>query len=74
VPASFPTDIMEDLVQGYVNACYRAQQWIRKAKDDEVVDLLQKPYLSTYTREEILDSVRYYRTLFDWDFLIEEKD
>ena len=29
-----------DLVQGYVNACYRAQQWIRRAKDDEVVELL----------------------------------
>jgi sulfonate transport system substrate-binding protein len=63
-----------DLVQGYVNACYRAQQWVRKAKDDEVVDLLQKPYMSTYSREEILESVRYYRTIFDWDFIIEEKD
>ena len=29
-----------DLVQAYVNACYRAQQWIRKAKDEEVVELL----------------------------------
>src|SRR5207237_868307 len=34
-----------DLVQAYVNACYRAQQWIRKVKDAEVVDLLQKPYM-----------------------------
>src|SRR5437870_731638 len=63
-----------EIVQGYVNACYRAQQWIRKAKDDEIVDLLQKPYMSTYSREEILESVRYYRTIFDWDFLVDEKD
>jgi NitT/TauT family transport system substrate-binding protein len=63
-----------DLVQGYVNACYRAQQWIRKATDEEVVELLQKPYMSTYSREEILESVRYYRTIFDWDFVIDEKD
>jgi NitT/TauT family transport system substrate-binding protein len=63
-----------DLVQGYVNACYRAQQWLKRAKDEEVVDLLQKPYMSTYNRDEILESVRYYRTIFDWDFLIEEKD
>jgi sulfonate transport system substrate-binding protein len=63
-----------DLVQAYVNACYRAQQWIHRAKDDEVVDLLQKPYMSTYSREEILESVRYYRTIFDWDFNIAEKD
>ena len=29
-----------DLVQAYVNACYRAQQWIRRAKDEEIVELL----------------------------------
>jgi NitT/TauT family transport system substrate-binding protein len=63
-----------DLVQAYVNACYRAQQWIRKAKDDEVVDLLWKPYMETFKREEILDSVRYYKTIFDWDFHVDEKD
>src|SRR6185503_19161929 len=37
-----------DLVQAYVNACYRAQQWIRHAKDDEVTDLLWKPYMDTF--------------------------
>jgi len=63
-----------DLAQAYVNACYRAQQWIRKAKDEEVVELLQKPYMSTYSRDEILESVRYYRTIFDWDFVIDERD
>ncbi|HET7342643.1 MAG TPA: ABC transporter substrate-binding protein [Methylomirabilota bacterium] len=63
-----------ELTQAYVTACYRAQQWIRKAKDDEIVDLLQKPYMSTYSREEIVESIRYYRTIFDWDFLVDEKD
>jgi sulfonate transport system substrate-binding protein len=63
-----------DLVQAYVNACYRAQQWIRKAKDDEVVDLLQKPYMETFSREIVLRSVKYYRTIEDWDFVIDEKD
>ncbi len=63
-----------DLVQAYTNACYRAQQWIHRAKDDEIVDLLWKPYMDTFKREVVLDSVRYYRTIFDWDCLIEEKD
>jgi len=54
-----------DLVQGYVTPAI-GQQWIRKAKDEEVVELLQKPYMSTYSRDEILESVRYYRTIFDW--------
>jgi len=62
------------LVQAYVNACYRAQQWIRRAKDDEIVALLYKPYMDTFKREDVLKSVRYYRTIFDWDFLIAEKD
>ena len=63
-----------DLVQAYVNACYRAQQWIHRAKDDEVTDLLWKPYMDTFKREVVLESVRYYRTIFDWDFIVEEKD
>jgi NitT/TauT family transport system substrate-binding protein len=63
-----------DLVQAYVNACYRAQQWIRRAKDEEITELLWKPYMETFKREVVLDSVRYYRTIFDWDFVIEEQD
>jgi NitT/TauT family transport system substrate-binding protein len=63
-----------DLVQAYVSACYRAQQWIRRAKDDEITDLLWKPYMETFKREVVLESVRYYRTIFDWDFVIEERD
>jgi len=63
-----------DLVQAYVSACYRAQQWIRRAKDDEITDLLWKPYMDTFKREVVLESVRYYRTIFDWDFVIEERD
>jgi len=61
-------------VQAYVNANYRAQQWIRKAPDEEIVELLYRPYMDTFKREDVLKSVRYYKTIFDWDFLIEEKD
>jgi NitT/TauT family transport system substrate-binding protein len=63
-----------DLVQAYVNACYRAQQWIRRAKDDEIVDLIRKPYMDTFSREVVLRSVKYYKTIFDWDFVVDEKD
>jgi NitT/TauT family transport system substrate-binding protein len=63
-----------DLVQAYVNACYRAQQWIRKAKDEEIVELIHKPYMETFAREAVLRSVKYYKTIFDWDFIIDEKD
>jgi NitT/TauT family transport system substrate-binding protein len=67
-------DKSPDLVQAYVNACYRAQQWIRRSKDDEIVELLHKPYMDAFAREVVLESVRYYRTIFDWDFLVEEAD
>jgi NitT/TauT family transport system substrate-binding protein len=61
-----------DLVQGYVNASYRAQQWIHRAKDEDVVELLHKPYMDTFGRDIVLRSVKYYRTIFDWDFMIDE--
>lgn len=63
-----------DLVQAYVNANYRAQRWIRTARDEEVVELLHRPYMDTFKREDVLKSVRYYRTIFDWDFMIDEQD
>ena len=62
-----------DLVQGYVSACYRAQQWIHRAKDEEIVELLYKPYMDTYSRDTVLRSVKYYKTIFDWDFVVDEK-
>jgi NitT/TauT family transport system substrate-binding protein len=63
-----------DLVQAYVNATYRAQQWIRRATDAEIVDLLHRPYMDTFSRADVLKSVRYYKTIFDWDFHIAERD
>jgi NitT/TauT family transport system substrate-binding protein len=60
-------------VQGYVSACYRAQQWIQKAADAEILDLLHKPYMDTFSREEVLKSIRYYKGIFDWDFLVDER-
>jgi NitT/TauT family transport system substrate-binding protein len=63
-----------DLVQAYVNACYRAQQWIKKAKDEEIVGLIHKPYMDTLDPEVVLRSVKYYKTIFDWDCAIAQKD
>jgi NitT/TauT family transport system substrate-binding protein len=63
-----------ELVQAYVNATYRAQQWVRKARDEEIAELIHKPYMDTFSREIVLRSIKYYKTIFDWDFLIEEKD
>jgi len=63
-----------DLVQAYVNAIYHAQQWIRRAKDEEIVDVVWKPYMDTFKREDVLRSVKYYKTIFDWDLVIQDKD
>jgi hypothetical protein len=30
--------------------------------------------MDTFKREVVLDSVRYYRTIFDWDFVVDEQD
>jgi NitT/TauT family transport system substrate-binding protein len=60
-------------VQGYVSAWYRAQRWIQKTAEGEILELLHKPYMDTFSRDEVLKSIRYYRGIFDWDFLVEEK-
>jgi NitT/TauT family transport system substrate-binding protein len=65
---------MPDTVQGYVTACYRAQQWIQKAAEAEIADLLHRPYLDSFSKDELLRSIRYYRAIFDWDFVVEERD
>ena len=38
------------------------------------VSTFYKPYMDTFKREGMLKSVRYDRTIFDWDFLIDETD
>jgi NitT/TauT family transport system substrate-binding protein len=63
-----------DLVQAYVNASYRAQQWIKKTKDEEIADLMRKTHMDTFDRDIVLRSVKYYKTIFDWDLAIEQKD
>jgi NitT/TauT family transport system substrate-binding protein len=65
---------MPDAVQGYVTACYRAQKWIQKAGEAEILDLLHKPYMDTFSKEEVLKSIRYYKGIFDWDFAVEERE
>jgi NitT/TauT family transport system substrate-binding protein len=60
------------IVQGYVNACFRAQQWIRTAPDDEILDLLHQPYMDAFSRDEVLRSIRYYKGILDWDFRVDE--
>jgi sulfonate transport system substrate-binding protein len=62
-----------DAVQGYVSACYRAQKWIQKAADAEILDLIHKPYMDTFSKDEVLTSVRYYKAIFDWDLLVDEQ-
>src|SRR2546426_8787932 len=50
-----------DLVQAYVNATYRAQQWIRRAKDEEIVHPLHPPYMDSLKPEDGPQSVRSYQ-------------
>jgi hypothetical protein len=54
-------------------ACFRAQQGIWKAAEGEILELLYKPYMDTFSRDEVLRSIRYYRGIFAWDFLVDEK-
>ena len=39
----------------------------------EILELLHRPYMDTFSRDEVLKSIRYYKGIFDWDFLVDEK-
>jgi sulfonate transport system substrate-binding protein len=62
------------VAQGYVSACLRAQRWIQKAPDGEILELLHRPYMDTFSKDEVLKSIRYYKGIFDWDFLVDERE
>lgn len=62
-----------EVVQGYVNACYRAQRWIQAASDDEILGLLYGPYMRAFTKEAVLRSIRYYRIILNRDLAIDER-
>lgn len=62
-----------EVVQGYVNACYRAQKWILAASDDEILGLLYGPYMRAFTKEAVRRSIRYYRIILNRDFAIDER-
>jgi hypothetical protein len=38
------------------------------------VGLIHKPYMDTLDPEVVLRSVKYYKTIFDWDCAIAQKD
>jgi NitT/TauT family transport system ATP-binding protein len=61
-----------DLVQRYVNACYRAQLWMAKAKPEAIVDLIHKSYMASFPRAQVLKSVNFYRGLFNWGLELDE--
>lgn len=61
-----------EAVQGYVSACYRAQQWIRRASDEEILELLHRPYMDAFPRAAVLRAIRYYKAIFDWGLEIDE--
>ncbi len=63
-----------EIVQSYVNACYRAHRWIRISSNEEILSLLHKPYMDTFPAEAVLKSIQYYKTIFNWNFLVSKEE
>ncbi len=64
----------EEVTEGYVTAMYRALQWLKAHDAEEVYDRIGKKYMGTFTREQVVDEVKYYQAIFDYDLLISEAD
>jgi NitT/TauT family transport system substrate-binding protein len=63
-----------ELVQDYVTAIWRAMQWLKGRKPEEIYDKIGMKYMSTFDREVVLKGIRYYQAIFNYDLLISRKD
>lgn len=64
----------EELTQGYVTAVYRAMQWLKGRSVDEVYDKMGQKYMGTFTKEQVVNEVKYYQNIFNYDLLIPPAD
>lgn len=62
------TENLKEETQLYVNAFYRASQWMKSAKSSEIADLLE-PYRSTLgvERDVIVAALEFYRPMWQYD-------
>lgn len=63
-----------EVTQSYVNAVYRALQWLKTAAPEQVYDLIGKKYMETFSRDEVIREIAYYRTIFAYDGTIGDRD
>ncbi len=64
----------EALTQGYVTAVYQAMQWLKGRDPAEVYDAIGRKYMGTFTKQQVMNEVKYYQAIFNYDLLIPSAD
>ena len=62
------------LTEAYVTAVYRAMQWLKGRDAEEVFDKIGRKYMGTFTQEQVMNEVKYYQAIFNYELLISRED
>jgi len=62
------------LTQDYVSSLYEAMRWLRGRDPEEVYEKIGVKYMSLMSRRVVVDEVKYYQAIFNYDLVIPKAD
>jgi NitT/TauT family transport system substrate-binding protein len=67
-------DSDKQMTQDYVTAVYKAMQWMKAKKPEEIYEKIGPKYMGAFKREDILGAIAYYQAIFNYDLIVSRKD
>ena len=67
-------DADPEMTQDYVTAVYRAMQWMKGHKPEEIFEKIGPKYMATFSKEEVVKEIQYYQAIFNYDLRVTRKD
>jgi len=67
-------DSEPQMSQDYVTAMWRAQQWIKGRDPEQIYDAIGKKFMPTFAKDLVMDEIRYYQPMFNYDMRIPRQD
>jgi NitT/TauT family transport system substrate-binding protein len=67
-------DSEPEMTQGYVTAMWQAMKWIKGRNPEEIYEKIGPKYMSTSSKALVVNELRYYQAIYNYDFLVTHKD
>lgn len=63
-----------ELVQDYTTAMWHAMRWLKGRNPEEIYEKIGPKYMSTAAKPIVMNEIRYYLAIFDYEMAISRKD